>query len=151
MAWRQQTRRMASLLLTIALGLWAETGLAMPAVSGHGPQCGMHMSHLHRAAAPATHGVWSGCCPRHITANAACPSHRWLQTSFQQRPDCCALKNQPRRPCAYLIASGELSLESAMAASGTSRMASASRFAGSGSTSPSFVKPVFDCKTELRI
>ena len=147
---RREIRRAASLLLTIALVLWAEAGLAAPPVSGHGPQCGTHMQHV---SAPVMHAMSPGCCPGHITSKPACPSHPAIFLPTPSRPDCCAIKGQPARPRSYLIATGShRSLNSIVrAVAGSSRVALPSFIAESRSKSPPCTRPVLDRKTDLRI
>ena len=84
-------------------------------------------------------------------AKPACPSHPWVVRPTENGPDCCALKSQAGRPRIYLLASGELTLDSTPAVAGGPGQAALPPFAKSGSNSPPFVKPVFAKKTDLRI
>jgi len=153
---RSAMRRSLSLVLSLVIVLWAETGLAMPSASGHGSKCRVRMVQMHRHA---THSVTlatpSGCCQQGPHTMSCCPPHPApAATHWADRPGCCDMSSQPARPSAFLVASGNsVSLQlSANGPAGTIFVPALSSSAFLwGDKSPQFVRPVFELKTDLRI
>lgn len=144
---RQPVRKAAALILAVTLLLWVEIGVAMVPVSADSVQCrALVMQHVHPATAAAMHAMASGCCPRHArlkpTAAALPPA---------QRPDCCALRNPPARPVAFLIARGAPIEFSTQNSAGPDLVPSPPDVDVWLGESPPFSKLVLEMKTDLRI
>jgi hypothetical protein len=149
MSARLKIRRAASLLLTVALLLWAEIGVAQFSASGHGMQCHAQMAHPSAAATAVT--MSAGCCPHHLSTKLGCPSHPGAVVSPAYRPDCCAIGSRPERPRTFLIAAGA-SADAGAVQAFQPTLPPPARVAGlSLSASLPFVPSVFDQKADLRI
>ena len=148
-------RRSLSFVLALVIVLWADTGLAMPAASGHGYKCHARMMHMHQHATRfATPAAALGCCRQRTHSTPCCPSRPApAPTQGADSPGCCDIGSQPARPLAFLVASGN-SLSAQLSANGP---AGPMVPVSSGSTilsidhSPRFIRPVFELKTDLRI
>jgi len=84
------------------------------------------------------------CCPPRL---ASCPTKA-------APPPCCDLSNQPAPPLAFIVTAGKARPDqiSGSSAAGVMPVAQQRSFAPlSAVSSPPFVKPVFDLKTDLRI
>jgi hypothetical protein len=139
MSSRLAVRRSLSLVLALSVGLWAQCGLAMLSAANHAPQCHARMSHPHHAADAMP------CCPSRAAEAVA---------HFFDPPPCCDLSSQPVRPLTLAVTSGKFRSSQFGANGAASAMLvpqeRSSAFL-SVVDSPSFVKPVFDLKTDLRI
>ncbi|MGB7555284.1 MAG: hypothetical protein WBM04_12995 [Candidatus Korobacteraceae bacterium] len=137
---RSAVRKRLSLVLSLVIVLWADTGLAMPLASGHGSKCHAQMAHMHQHA---THSM--PCCPSHTA---------FALTQLGDPHVCCDISSQPARPLAFLVAYGRsLSVQlRASGPTGTILPPIQSRAALlSIKQAPHFVRPVFELKTDLRI
>jgi hypothetical protein len=132
-------RRIWSLVLALSVGLWAQCGLAMLSAASHAPQCHAAMSHAHHMAAAMP------CCPSHAASAVA---------HVFDPPPCCDLSSQPARPLASAVVPGKFR-SGQLSANGSAPSMFVPPPARSAvltvADSPSFVKPVFDLKTDLRI
>jgi len=137
----QQVRRAAALTLALVLLLWAETGLAMLPAVAHGASCrGM--------SAAAAHA----CCPQHAASRVGWFTHSGMAPAVLHRPDCCAVRNRPTAPLAFLAASGTtVAIDAAAYSPAGVHLPSAQRMEPAISASPPFTKSVFERKTDLRI
>ena len=131
-------RRSLSLLLSLAIVLWADTGLTLRPASGHGSKCHLQMAQMHQHA------------PHSAKPAAA-------QSCWHQRAHtipCCDLSSQTARPLAFLVASrSHLSAQLSAVGLASSALLSAKPKSGFFSTDDSaqFVRTVFQLKTDLRI
>lgn len=153
---RSAMRRSLSLVLSLLIVLWADTGLAMPPASGHGSKCHVRMAQMHRHAThSATPAAALSCCHQRSHSMPCCPSHPVpAPVPCGDRPGCCDVSRQPARPLAFLVACGNsLSLQlSANGPAGTILLPALSRSACLAiDRSPQCVRPVFELKTDLRI
>ena len=151
---RSAMRRSLSLVLSLVIVLWAETGLAMPSASGHGSKCHVRMAPMHRHA---THSVTlatsSSCCRQGPHTVPCCPPHAApAPTQCGDRPGCCDMSSQPARPLAFLVASGS-SFTPQLSANGPAGTISLPARPGSAFLSIDHApqRPVFELKTDLRI
>jgi hypothetical protein len=133
-------RRVLSLILVLSLASWAEAGL-IALENSQSLKCA-RMGHMHQHM---MHSALSPCCPSDIAA----------QLSYSAgRPNCCDVSNQPARPLAALVVPNRsLSVQLNASAPATAALVprqQASAFPVAAG-SPSFVKPVSDLKTDLRI
>ena len=144
---RQQSRRLTSLVIMLALLLWAQLGVATMPASGHGPQCHGHMSVGHSAA----HGIHAGCCPRHLSATHECPSHPTLAIAPADHPGCCAISNRPSQPLAFVVTARTLMQSGIQVSAGLNPTADATDGATRPDQSPPILQSVFDKKADLRI
>jgi len=151
MSSRQQIRKASSLILAIALVLWAGAGVATVQTSNNSRQCRARMSHLYRATSAAMHAMSPGCCPGHVSSKPGCTSYPAAAPPRDYRPDCCDLSNLPARPRAFLIASHTPVELTAHTTAGPSLVSSPPRGGLWLGESPPFTKRVFDMKTDLRI
>jgi hypothetical protein len=137
---RSAMRRSLSLVLSLAVGLWANSGWVMPPAADLGSKCHTQKVQMHQHA---SHSL--PCCPSHP---APAP------TQSTNHPGCCDMSGQPARPLVFLVVSGRsrsLPL-SASAAAGTILRQLRSRSAlPSIEQTSRFVRPVFELKTDLRI
>jgi hypothetical protein len=137
---RSAMRRRLSLLLSLVIVLWANTGLAMTLASGHGAKCHAQMVRVHQ------HATRSMPC---------CPSHPALAlTQRGDHPDCCDMSSQPARPVAFLVVSGRSRCIQLRASgpAGAILLPLQSRLASlSIEHTPQFVRAVLELKTDLRI
>jgi len=151
---RSAMRRSLSLVLSLVIVLWAETGLAMPSASGHGSKCRVRMVQMHRHAThSATLASSSSCCRQGPHTMPCCPPHPApAAAQCGERLGCCDISSQPARPLAFLVASGNsVSLQlSANSPAGTIFVAAPSSSAilliGHAPQ-----RPVLELKTDLRI
>jgi hypothetical protein len=150
MSYRQQFRKAASLLLTVALLLWAEAGLAMVPASGHSSQCHANMSGMHQATA-ATHAMAAGCCPRHVSAKPGCTAHPNFLLAPKHHPDCCTVNSRPSRVEALLVASRASMEFGLQVLTEPDLVLALTAPATRVDESPPFNQSVFDQKTGLRI
>jgi hypothetical protein len=151
---RQQVRRAASLVLAIALLVWAEDGVAMLSAAGVAMQCRAHMSHTHQSAATVMHHpMASGHCHGHANANRSCASHPDMLLLPASRPDCCAVGDRPSRPVAFLIASGRsLAIDLGFKVFVGTDLLASPRLSGLWTAeSAPFTRDVLEKKTDLRI
>jgi hypothetical protein len=146
---RRAMRRSLSLVLSLVIVLWAESGLAMPAASSHGWKCHVGMvqmnGHTAHTVTPEKGPHSMPCCPSH-------PAPALSQSA--EHTGCCDISSQPARPLAFLVSSGNsFSLQwNATGPAGTILVQAQSRSAFlAGEESPRFVRPVFELKTDLRI
>jgi hypothetical protein len=127
-------RRILSLILALSVLLWAEGAVAMLSAADHPAQCA-RMQH---------------------TANSmpCCPSQSASFPANFAPPPCCDLSNQPVPPLAFIVIPGKSRLGQLSVSGTTSVMLAPPQgsFARPAiAATPSFVKPVFDLKTDLRI
>ena len=128
--------------------LWGQIGAAaVCSLNQHGRACSLH-AHVKATPVPAE-TVAAGCCPAH-SAIAKCPSHPLRTMAASGDQDCCVLSKQPTRPFALLLSDGSTHSFQAAATAAPETLASAFR-PSNFSSAPSFVKPVFDLKTDFRI
>jgi hypothetical protein len=132
-------RRTLSLTLALSVALWAASAAGMLSAASHASQCHARMPHVQHQAAPRP------CCPSHAAS---------LPINFFTPPPCCDLSNQPARPLAFVVTPGKF--RAGPVSGGVTVSAkfvspqSSSAILTEGS-SPRFVKPVFDLKTDVRI
>lgn len=144
-----QCRRTATLWLMAFVVLWGQIGAAaVCSLSQHGGACSVH-AHMKAMPAPAD-AVAAGCCPAHSVATSQCPSHPVRSIAKSDDQDCCVLSKQPARPFALLLTDGASHSFQAATAAAAATLPSLVRPLNS-SRAPSFVKPVLDLKTDLRI
>jgi hypothetical protein len=135
---RTTTRKLLVSLLTLAIALWAEAGLAL--VQGDQVmQCSMS---AHRMQAMGD----MPCCP----GEEMPPSGM-----AQQRPPCCSVSNVPERPLAVEVGSQRVKSQQLEAVAGSPDSAipptAQSRGVWLQADEPSFARPVLELKTDLRI
>jgi hypothetical protein len=130
-------RRILPLILALIVVLWAEGVVAMLPTGDYPAQCARapHMQHAANSMP---------CCP---------PRPESCSTKSTP-PSCCDLSNQPVPPLAFIVTPGK-SRPDQISGSSTAYvmpLAHQKSFALLSSvSSPPFVKPVFDLKTDLRI
>jgi hypothetical protein len=127
-------RKILSLILALSVVLWAEGAVAMLSAADHPAQCA-RMQHA-------------------ATSMPCCPSDTASFPANFAPPPCCDLSTQPARPLAFIVIPSKYRLGQ-LSVSGTAGVVFApplGSFARSVNVAaPSFVKPVFDLKTDLRI
>jgi len=131
-------RKALAAVLVLAIGLWAEAGLALlqaePVM-----QCSMAVH------GQATDGDMS-CCPGEMMQSPA--------AAADQAP-CCRMSSEAERPISFVVSPKQIKisqLEVVAAVPATSAAPAAQGFeAGRNADAPRFVKPVFELKTDLRI
>jgi hypothetical protein len=139
----EQLRRTVSLILALALMLWAE---AVPAINPS--TINMRACHgmSHKAMHPAYH-----CCPQQLPAASSLPEPSFTTISSFCQQNCCTVRRQPV-PRLTFLASGNRSLaDSTHTCVGAIAIPPATVFEDQVVHSPSFAKAVFDLKTDLRI
>ena len=146
---RQQLRTLATLLLATSLSLWAETGPAVAAPVGHGPECHAHSTQVGHAAMTAEQ-MASGCCPEHAV-KAGCPSHPGVSLAPMSRPDCCAVNGAPEQPVSFLVTSSISLHPYASAAIAVAPELALAPAAEERAELPLYTRPVLDQKADLRI
>jgi len=137
MSSQRAIRRTLSLIVALSVVLWAGSGLAMLAAD-YGAECHARMFPTQQQA----HTV------------PCCPSRASVPPSLIQAPPCCDLSSQPERPLAFLATSGKShpnQFSAHNAACALFEPAPRKSAVLLVVDSPSFVKPVFDKKTDLRI
>jgi hypothetical protein len=135
---RITSRKLMISLLTLAVALWAEAGLAL--VEGdQAMQCSM-----------SAHEMQS------MGGMPCCPGEELLSPALRhERPPCCSVSQTPERPLGFVVSSVKskasvLEVVAALPAASVAPAASGSE-AGRSADAPRFVKPVVDLKTVLRI
>ncbi len=131
-------RKLLISLLTLAIALWAEAGLAL--VDGdQAMQCSMS---AHRMQAMGD----MPCCPgQEMLSPAMAP----------ERPPCCSVSNAPERPLAVEVGSKRIKSQPLDAVAGSPGSVLApivqSRGVRLPAYAPSFARPVLELKTDFRI
>jgi hypothetical protein len=133
---RTTTRKLAVSLLTLAIALWAEAGLAL-VEGGQVMQCSMS-AHEMQAMGDMP------CCPGDE-----------MQAPLGGHPQCCSVGQTPERPLGFEVSSQKnkttvLELVAALPASSAAPAANGSEVWRSADA-PRFVKPILELKTDLRI
>jgi hypothetical protein len=132
------TRKLLVSLLTLAIALWAEAGLAL--VEGDQVmQCSMSAHEMHAM----------GDMP-------CCPGEEMLAPArAHERPPCCSVSNTPERPLAVEVGYKPVRsqhLDSvAGLPGGVVEQIAQSRGDWLRADAPSFVRPVLQLKTDLRV
>jgi hypothetical protein len=141
-------RKSASLLLAAFILFWTSLSSAMEPGSKMVHLCHTPVHHTVANPAPAQHH--ENCCPSHANLMHKCQLQVAL-TLVATHPECCTISAPPARPFAVLVNSaGQVPLHaSAAVVSGLD--IDVARSTRGAESSPYFVKPVFDLKTDLRI
>ncbi|MFZ1135053.1 MAG: hypothetical protein WAN69_08915 [Candidatus Korobacteraceae bacterium] len=130
-------RKLLTAMLVLAIGLWAEAGLAL--VEGDQVmQCSMSMHKMQ-----AMSGM--SCCPDDGIQAPALSG---------ERPPCCSGSSGPERPLGFVVSSQRTMaqpLDVATAVSGSLPQTAQQFGTWRSADAPRFVKPVLDLKTDLRI
>jgi hypothetical protein len=144
----QLTRRLASLLLATCVLFWTSESAAMEPGSKMVHLCHTPAHHAATKTAPVHH---EGCCPSHSSSMHKCLLQVALKLAATH-PECCSISAPPVRPFAVLVSSADsVSLQVGAAVVIAAEMNVARPARGGQESSPPFVKPVFDLKTDLRI
>ncbi len=132
------SRKLLISLLTLAVALWAEAGLAL--VEGDQVmQCSMSAHEMQ-----AMGGM------------PCCPGEEMLSLALEhQRPPCCSVSQEPERPLGFVVSSVKnnvpvLQIVAALPASSAAPAADGGKVWQSADA-PRFVKPILELKTDLRI
>jgi hypothetical protein len=138
MKWAATIHRVLTATLALTVVLWAEAGLAL--VDGdQAMQCSM-TAHEMQAM------VDMPCCPG---------DEMPLPAMSHERPPCCSVSNAPDRPFAVEVGSKQVKSQHSDAVAGLRNVAVApiaqSLRVRLQADVPSFVRPVLELKTDLRI
>ena len=130
-------RKLLTAMLVLSIALWAEAGLAL--VEGDQVmQCSMS-AHEMQAMGGMT------CCPADGMQAPALSG---------ERPPCCSVSNAPERPLGFVVSSQRMMAQPLDVATAVSESVpqTAHHFGiWRSADAPSFVKPVLELKTDLRI
>ena len=132
------SRKLLISLLTLAIALWAEAGLAL--VEGdQAMQCSMSAHEMHAMGDMP-------CCPGEEMSSPALG---------HERPPCCSVSQTPERPLGFVVSSVKSKAAAlevvAVLPAATAAPAATGSEAWRSADAPRFVKPVVDLKTVLRI
>lgn len=153
---RLTTRRWLSLMLALAIALWAEAGLAIPPAEAVGMRCHSQAMHADQpqlseggqasspAAVPKESASSMPCCPDQPASPHTCGD-----------PPCCTASDMPVRPLAFVLVPGtSLAKHSSAKGRSTAILPAPQPQAGVPATiagAPLYVRPITEKKTDLRI
>ncbi len=135
---RITSRKLLISLLTLAVALWAEAGLAL--VEGDQVmQCSMSAHEM-----------------RSMGGMPCCPGEEMLSPALgHERPPCCSVSQTPERPLGFVVSSIKSKAAAlevvAVLPAATAAPAATGSEAWRSADAPRFVKPVLEVKTDLRI
>ena len=129
-------RKLVTVVLGLAIALWAEAGLAV--VQGDQPlQCSMSAHEMQELGD-------TPCCP-----------DEEMQAPAKVHPQCCSPSQRPERPLGFVVSSAKNKVPGLEVAAelhaGSAAPAAHRSAAWQNDNSPQFVKPVLELKTDLRI
>jgi hypothetical protein len=154
---RLTTRRLLSLMLVLATGLWAETGLAIFPTDADIMQCHSRAMHAGQQAVSDEEQAFSS--PPGPTEYAdsmpCCPEQpEPLAPECGDKP-CCAVSDMPVRPLAFLVVPGTSPSKQLSAAGHRTGILPVSHppgvIAARAGDARLYVQPITEKKTDLRI
>jgi hypothetical protein len=153
---RLPMRRMLSLTLMLAVGLWAEAGLGQCSDAAKGSSCPMSQAQQTRSHCELQGSSPLPCHHEQVNVMPCCPAHvMGLSLQRGDPSNCCVTGTPPARPLAFLVVSGKPQMKKLIANGPGAGIASFARLLSSQATksvAPSqFAPAVFDKKSDLRI
>lgn len=146
MSTKQPLRRTVSLVLALAVMLWAGAVPAMSSSLTYVHACRMSQSAMHGTQLSSHH-----CCPRQIHTSSSLPEPIVFTAVALCYQDCCAVRSHPARGFTFLARDGRPSADTFRISVTATATPSATTFERRTVSAPRFTKAVFDLKADLRI